>query len=170
MPPDLWRTKSDRLCAHLQTCEWLYQARTVLAYVSVRQEPDLSPLLTASHRWGLPRCLGKSLAWHLWSPTESPPLQPGAYGIPEPSADTPLLQPEEVDLILVPCVGCDRQGYRLGYGGGFYDRLLSDPAWSGKPTIGIVFEFAHLPSLPLDPWDRPLRAICTEAGVVMRQD
>jgi 5-formyltetrahydrofolate cyclo-ligase len=146
------------------------QAHTILAYSSIRQEPDLSPLFTRSlfsqsYRWGLPRCVGKTLMWHLWSPPEVSRLQSGAYGILEPTPDSPLLQPEEVDLILVPSVACDRQGYRLGYGGGFYDRLLSDPAWVTKPTIGIVFDFAHVPSLPIDQWDRPLQAVCTEAGI-----
>jgi 5-formyltetrahydrofolate cyclo-ligase len=69
-----------------------------------------------------------------------------------------------VDLILVPAVACDRQGTRLGYGGGYYDRLLSDPAWTNIPTVGVVFDFAYLTYLVADPWDIPLRAICTEHG------
>jgi 5-formyltetrahydrofolate cyclo-ligase len=169
LPPDLWREKSDRLCKHLQACEAVNQAKTILVYNSIRQEPDLSPLFLTSqaitsYHWGLPRCVGNSLVWHLWSPPDRSLLKPGAYGILEPAADSPLLQPGDVDLILVPSVACDRQGYRLGYGGGFYDRLLSDPAWVAKPTIGIVFEFAYLPRLPIDPWDQPLQAVCTESG------
>jgi len=165
---ETWREKSDRLCAHLQSCEQFLQARTILSYVSIRQEPDLSLLWRSpregfSRQWGLPRCVGKTLLWHIWSPDH--PLQTGAYGIPEPHADCPTLEPEAVDLILVPAVACDRRGYRLGYGGGFYDRLLSSPAWSTKPTIGIVFDFARLPLLAIDPWDLSLQAVCTEAGV-----
>lgn len=173
-----WREKSDRLCAHLQLCDRYLQARTVLSYVSIRQEPDLSPLLhlpgqdlqekdlqkkNLQKKWGLPRCVGKSLSWHIWSPDR--PLVAGAYGIPEPDSNCPTLDPEAVDLILVPAVACDCWGYRLGYGGGFYDRLLSSPAWSTKPTIGIVFEFARVPRLAIDPWDLPLDAVCTEAGL-----
>jgi 5-formyltetrahydrofolate cyclo-ligase len=59
-------------------------------------------------------------------------------------------------------VACDRQGYRLGYGGGYYDRLLSSPAWSKIPTIGVVFDFAYFPQLPFDNWDKPLQAIVSE--------
>lgn len=162
-----WRAKSDRLCLQLQIAPLLTEAKTILAYFSFRQEPDLTPLITqASDRvWGFPRCVGKSLIWHVWSPTSSLPLQSGGYGIQEPHPDCPTLEADQVDLILVPAVACDRQGYRLGYGGGFYDRLLSDPAWASKPTIGIVFDFAHLPQLPTDAWDQPLTAVCTEAGL-----
>ena len=156
-----WREKSDRICSHLQSSPLFIQAQTILAYFSFRQEPDLSPLFKdPKHRWGFPRCLDKSLSWHSWKPEE--PLQIGAYGIFEPLTNSPTLQPDEVDLILVPAVACDQRGYRLGYGGGFYDRMLSSPEWASKPTIGIVFEFAYLPYLLIDSWDKPLQAICTE--------
>jgi 5-formyltetrahydrofolate cyclo-ligase len=167
MAPEEWHDKSDRLCQHLQSSEWFTQAQTILSYVSFRQEPDLSPLWQLPQRWGLSRCVGQSLVWHLWLPQTSPPLQAGAYGIPEPQPDTPTLDPDEVDLILVPAVACDDRGYRLGYGAGFYDRMLSLSEWQNKRTIGIVFEFAHLPELPIDPWDQPLDAVCTEAGLVI---
>lgn len=166
MPPEVWQAKSDRLCLALQTASLFTTAKTILAYFSFRQEPDLMPLISqASDRvWGFPRCVGQSLVWHVWSPS-SLPLQSGAYGIPEPHPDCPTLEAHQVDLILVPAVACDRQGYRLGYGGGFYDRLLSEPVWAAKPTIGIVFEFARLPKLPIDAWDQSLSAVCTEAGL-----
>lgn len=172
--PEAWREKSDRLCAHLQANPLFTQSQTILAYFSFRQEPDLSPLFmpsdfglsdfSPSHRWGFSRCVGRSLSWHLWSPAASLPLQVGAYGILEPHANALMLHAEEIDLILVPAVACDARGYRLGYGGGFYDRMLSSPVWSTKPTIGIVFEFSRLACLPTNSWDCPLQGICTEQG------
>jgi 5-formyltetrahydrofolate cyclo-ligase len=108
--------------------------------------------------------VGKLLSWHQWSPRAEIALTAGAYGIMEPSADAPVLAAGQVDLILVPSVACDQQGYRLGYGGGYYDRLLSLPEWANQTTIGIVFEAARVVNLPIDPWDRPLKNICTEAG------
>ncbi|WP_416675507.1 5-formyltetrahydrofolate cyclo-ligase [Egbenema bharatensis] len=164
LPPEGWRQTSDRLCSHLQTHPLVTQARTILAYFSIRQEPDLSPLFALPHRWGFPRCMDETLSWHCWSPQGSMVLEINRYQIPEPPPDAPQLHADEVDLILVPAVACDRQGYRLGYGGGFYDRLLSSPEWANKPTIGIVFDWAFLPQLPTDPWDRPLQGICTDGG------
>ena len=168
MPVTEWQAKSQQLCQqlqhHLQQTSGFVEAKTILAYFSVRQEPDLSFLFCLPYVWGFPRCVGKQLFWHCWSADTNLALQTNKYGIPEPHPDAPVLQADQVDLILVPAVACDYQGYRLGYGGGFYDRLLSAPEWANKPTIGIVFEAARLPHLPVDAWDRPLQAVCTEAG------
>lgn len=163
----LWREKSDRLCTQLKQAALFQTAETVLAYFSFRQEPDLMPLFSLPKIWGFPRCMGKELVWHQWSPQSGLSLQPGAFGILEPHPSCPTLLPKDVDLILVPAVGCDRQGYRLGYGGGFYDRMLSQPEWAVKPTIGLLFDFACLPAFPVEPWDQPLSAIVTESGIVM---
>jgi 5-formyltetrahydrofolate cyclo-ligase len=167
--PSDWQAKNEAICQHLAQCEVYQNAQVILAYLSNRQEPDLSLLWTDNllpKRWGLPRCVEKDLAWHLCEPSNPEQFQVGAYGILEPIASLSILKPEEVDLILVPAVACDRKGFRLGYGGGFYDRLLSQPSWIGKPTIGIVFEFACLEQLPSDSWDYPLQSVCTEAGWV----
>jgi 5-formyltetrahydrofolate cyclo-ligase len=163
---EIWHEKSKRICFHLQNSIIFAQSHTILAYFSTRQEPDLKTIFTASGRWGFPRCVGETLVWHLWSPTDALPLQSGKFGIPEPHPDAPTLNPSDIDLILVPAVACDQSGYRLGYGGGFYDRLLSEPAWAKIPTIGIVFHFAYVPELPIDPWDRPLTGVCTEEGMI----
>ena len=160
LPSEAWQDASLRLCQQVQATALFQQAKTILAYVSVRREPDITALWALPKVWGLPRCEGEALVWHRWSLAD--PLVAGRYGLQEPAAELPTLTVEEVDLMLVPCVACDRQGYRLGYGGGYYDRLLADPAWAAKPTIGLVFEFAYLPALPSDPWDKPLTWICTE--------
>ncbi|MCC5639550.1 5-formyltetrahydrofolate cyclo-ligase [Nostoc sp. CHAB 5844] len=161
-----WREKSDRICTQLQASILSTQTKTILAYFSFRQEPDLSPLFAdTKYQWGFPRCVGNSLSWHIWTSADS--VQINSYGISEPHPDAPTIDPSEVDLILVPSVACDRQGYRLGYGGGYYDRLLSSPEWANKPTVGILFDFAFLPQLPTEKWDKPLQAISTETKFII---
>jgi 5-formyltetrahydrofolate cyclo-ligase len=166
LSPQAWQEKSHHLCIQLQNSSIFHQSQTVLAYFSFRQEADLSSLFQSdfNKKWGFPRCVEQSLIWHSWQPSQ--PLQMGAYGILEPDTHLPLIDPKTVDLILVPAVACDRQGYRLGYGGGFYDRLLSLPEWSSIPTVGIVFELAYLPQLPRETWDQPLQFVCTENQLI----
>lgn len=163
LPQNLWQEKSDRLCEQLQTLSLFREAKTVLAYFSFRQEPDLSRLFTSDRHWGFSRCVGTSLIWHEWKVGDA--LQTGNYGIQEPLPIASLIKPIQVDLILVPAVACDYQGYRLGYGGGFYDRLLADAQWSLIPTVGIIFDFARVPQLPIEPWDKRLQAVCTETKI-----
>ncbi|SKB11108.1 5-formyltetrahydrofolate cyclo-ligase [Planktothrix sp. PCC 11201] len=160
-----WKSKSDLLCQNLQHNPLFQQAKTILSYFSFRQEPDLSLLLSnTDKKWGFPRCVEQSLTWHYWQPGETYNIN--SYGIIEPDANLMQLQSSEVDLILVPSVACDAQGYRLGYGGGFYDRMLSLPEWNLIPTVGIIFDFAYLPQLPIDAWDKPLNAVCTDSQFI----
>lgn len=163
LAPEQWRQKSDRLCRVLSSCPLFVGARNILTYCSINNEPDLTPLFALpQRRWGLPRCVGDELVWHWWQPGE--PLEPGSYGIPEPAANCPTCLPAEVDLILIPAVACDRASYRLGYGGGYYDRLLARPEWGKLPTLGITFAATCRDELPRDSWDIPLWGACTEAG------
>ena len=162
--PEIWREWSDLICVHLLNCPQFIEAQTILIYQSCNQEPDLSYLFThADKQWGLPRCVDKDLIWHRWQPSEL--LVNGAYGILEPAPELPQLEPAMVDLMLVPAVAIDRAGFRLGYGGGYYDRLRADPAWRQIPSIGITFDFSCLETLPIDPWDLGLDAVCTESGM-----
>jgi len=168
LSPREWKDGSDRLCSHLMTHPAVRSARTVLAYFTFRQEPDLSALWEKHypHRktFGFPRCEGDCLRWHSWRKGEA--LLTGPFGLVEPDPTAPRLAPANVDVILVPCVGCDRQGSRLGYGGGFYDRLLGDPDWRTVPTIGVTFEMGLLAEIPTDSWDQPLHDLCTENGLM----
>ncbi|HAE05907.1 5-formyltetrahydrofolate cyclo-ligase [Richelia intracellularis] len=161
-----WQQNNNCIIKHIQSLSLFIHARTVLAYFSFRQEPDLSPLFTDnSYIWGFPRCVGRSLYWHKVISLD--PVKVGMYGILEPNENSPRINLEEVDLILVPSVACDHQGYRLGYGGGYYDYFLSSPLVRNTPTIGIIFEFAYIEKLPIQPWDIKLSGICTEIGIQM---
>lgn len=164
MDPKTWRDRSQQITERLLAQSCFKAGQTVLAYFSIRQEADLTGLWTQAGldlQFGFPRCESESrLVWHRWQLGEA--LLSGAFGILEPLLTAPELHAQAVDWILVPCVGCDRRGFRIGYGGGFYDRLLETPTWRGIPTIGITFELGLVAKLDPDPWDQPLDYICTE--------
>lgn len=165
-----WQSRSLQICEQLSQWPPFLQAQTVLAYCAIAQEPDLQALwqtIAPQKIWGFPRCVGRHLHWHRWQPGD--PWEHNRYGIPEPLTTAAAIAPEQVDLMLVPAVACDRHGYRLGYGGGFYDRLLVEPSWAGVQTVGIVFAEGYVAQLPQDAWDRPLGAVCCEQGIVMRR-
>lgn len=116
---------------------------------------------TRRRRIGLPviNKIDKTLTFHTWYP--GCPMEEDAYGIPKPK-DTEIIQPT---LLFVPCVGYGPGGYRLGYGGGFYDRTLA--ALQPKPfTVGLGYTHGFLPDLEPEPHDVPLDAILNDNGVV----
>lgn len=162
-----WQGKSSALCQqienYLENTPYINAGGTILSYFHFRQEPNLDPLFELSdYNWAVPRCVENELSWHFWQWGD--PLVKGKFGIREPLADAPLCSPEQVDLILVPAVACDARGYRLGYGGGFYDRLFEQPQWRSIPKVGIVFEEMIVAEVPVDPWDVPLDGVCTDHG------
>jgi 5-formyltetrahydrofolate cyclo-ligase len=99
----------------------------------------------------------KTLTFYAWYP--GCPMEEDAYNIPKPK-DTEIVVPT---LLFVPCVGFGPGGFRLGYGGGFYDRTLA--ALSPKPvTVGLAYSHASVPSFEPEPHDVPLAAILTDEG------
>jgi 5-formyltetrahydrofolate cyclo-ligase len=85
------------------------------------------------------------------------------FGMLEPLPSLPRIDPSKVDLVLVPGVAFDRDGGRLGYGGGFYDRLL--PLASQAAHIGVTFAELVLSAIPMEPWDFRMRWLVTPAGI-----
>ncbi len=95
-------------------------------------------------------------------------LEPGAYNIPEPGPETLRPRdPEIIDLLIVPGVGFDLDGGRLGYGGGYYDRFF-ELLKPGVPLVALAFEMQIIPDIPLEQWDRRVDMIITEQRVITR--
>jgi 5-formyltetrahydrofolate cyclo-ligase len=110
---------------------------------------------------GLPRVdkVHKTLVFHAWYP--GCPMEEDAYGIPKPK-DTEVVVPT---LLFVPCVGYGPGGFRLGYGGGFYDRTLA--TLQPQPfTVGLGYTNGWLPDMEPEAHDVPLDAVLNDNGVV----
>ena len=139
-------------------------ARTILLFYGVGREPDTTELIETLWQQGktvlLPRCLPNR-------GMEARRIVPGArlvysaYGIPEPDQECPVVARDTIDLILVPNLCCDKQGYRLGHGGGYYDRYLT--GYSGM-TVSLCPETWLQEQLPRDQYDLPVRLVLTETA------
>ena len=91
-------------------------------------------------------------------------MKKNRYGIPEPTG-TGMVQVPEIDLVLLPLVGWDRFGSRLGMGAGYYDRALQPFAQSDRPLrVGVAYRVQQVEKLPAEPWDIQLHGMLTESG------
>lgn len=143
-------------------------AKAILAYYPREGEVDVRPMLAAAlaqgKRVALPRVEGEHLmSYRLVSSLDG--LVPGAFGLLEPPADAPVYETSATDtsLCLVPGVVFDVHGYRIGYGGGYYDRFLHD--YTGA-SAGVVYRDFILPSLPRGRFDLALPVMITDGGIL----
>ena len=136
----------------------------VSGFIPYKSEITTVPLMNQLGRQGWQTCLpvviaaGQPLVFRAWSPGEA--LVPGVWDIPIPAATAPEVLP---DLLLVPLLAFDRKGYRLGYGGGFYDRTLEKLRGLKKVVaIGVAYHAQMVDEVPLGIHDAPLDYVMTE--------
>ena len=147
----------------------LYAPSMVAAYWPIRTELDPIPLLQAFMRLGTKACLpvtpaeGQPLRFHLWDGQAA--LEDGPYGTKQPSSSLPIALP---DLILAPLLAFDADCWRLGYGGGFYDRTLAALEAKGHKAhvIGIAYDEQQVEQVPKGLYDRALSAILTPSRFI----
>lgn len=133
-------------------------AGTVMVFWGVGTEPEtvglISALLASGKKVALPRCLsGGGMEARLYRGGR---LVRGLHGIPEPGEDCPLVEREAVDVVLVPALCYDKRGFRLGHGGGYYDRWLS--GYEGT-TVGMCYKELLREELPREEHDLPVKVL-----------
>ena len=157
----------DALARHLKTAFGNISKQAVVAgYMPIQSEIDCRPALHALERAGYDLCLPKVMAkdqplsFFRWS--VDAPLVMGDYGVGVPTPDAPQVVP---DIILVPLLAFDAEGYRLGYGGGFYDRTLDGlRRQKGIYAVGLAYEQQLVNAVPRDEYDQRLDMIITPKG------
>ncbi|WP_246096632.1 5-formyltetrahydrofolate cyclo-ligase [Paenibacillus sinopodophylli] len=171
---EIW---SEMACTQAQ--EWLEEqgAAAIMVYVAFRSELDFSALIEWCWRTGVdvivPRCIAMDRSMTLYYLRSWDDLQVGAYGIMEPDPDrAEMAEQVRPSVVLVPGLAFDRQGGRLGYGGGYYDRFAeaiqnvnrehADMIW-----LGAAFEEQLIDEVPLEQHDLRMSGIITERGVRM---
>lgn len=173
--------RSAAICARVAALPAYLEAHTLHCYLPIRSEVDTLPLLRDALAQGKRIVVpvveqGKRTLTHTLLPSLAErELVVGVFGTLQPRTLCPV-DDGMWDMVLVPLLAFDRAGYRLGYGKGFYDRLLALSSASTVssalsvlpvPSVGLAFAAQEAQSLPHEPHDRPLSQIVTEHEVIM---
>lgn len=157
---------SRRIAAHGLDFLGLNSSAIVSGFAAIRDEIDPAALMTWLKAEGFGLALpvmqgkGKPLLMRSWAPGDA--MAPAAWGISEPLDDKPAVDP---DVVLVPLLAFDSRGYRLGYGGGFYDRTLQRLR-KLKPIIavGLAYDEQKVDAVPAESYDERLDWVLTPTG------
>ena len=166
LPKEYCGRADEKIRGHVVTLPEYLNACTIFCFVGTDAEintmPILEHILQSGKRLGVPKCVGKGIM-EVYEIRSLDELVPGKYGIQEPKEGLALILPQEIDLALVPCLSCDENGWRLGYGGGFYDRYLAK-----TKAIRAVLCRSRLmrDEIPVDSYDLKMNYVITEKGIV----
>ena len=158
------RAAAERLLETLRRERPIAVPAVVSGFWPIKEEIDIRPLMmeffNKSCQLALPvvQGKGKPLLFRAWRPGD--PLEAGVFGTLQPSAKREVMEP---DALIVPMLACDREGWRLGYGGGFYDRTLAGlRAKKAITAVGVGFDDQLVPEVPHGPSDQRLDWLLTD--------
>lgn len=143
------------------------KAKRIMAYLSMKGEADLDPLIRQALADGkeiyIPVCLPEKQmeAGRLLSMDH---FKKGPYGLRDLPDGYEVISPEELDLVLVPGVACTKEGIRLGMGAGYYDRYLSYVPFEKR--VVTLWDFQVIADIPFEPFDQKMAQIVTEKSVI----
>jgi len=168
LPDEYVHESNEGLYLQVASLKEFAGARNIMVYHSVKREPDtiaiIKAALSAGKTVAFPYCL-RGGAMQARAASDLAGLRPAMLGIPAPADTAPLIAPEELELVIVPALTYDRAGYRIGYGGGYYDRFLRGcPAF----TVGLARERLIRDELPVEPHDVAVKCVVTELGIKCR--
>ena len=140
-------------------------SHTLFTYVSMDQEVHTHRLIEVALQDGKRVCVPRVVPGQYMDavPIKNPAndLQIGFFNVLEPIKALPPISPGEIDLVIVPGLMFDREGYRIGYGGGYYDKYLQHIS-ADCMTVGLVFQRLVVDEIPREPHDRKVKLVITE--------
>lgn len=172
LTPECQQEEAARMCRKIVDHLAFKQSKTILFYMPFRGEADVRPAIEAAWKQGkrvaLPRVDKGEKNMTLWLIDNFLQLEKGAYGILEPKKrEVAGITPAELDLVIVPGVAFDLDGYRIGYGGGYYDRFFAK--WRSVVRLGVGYSFQVVPTVYPEDHDQPLHGLITSEQVIMFQ-
>ena len=152
---------SESICKHIEEWDIFQRSEVILTYMPIKAEVNLTPLLNLypNKNWILPRIIPEEDNRMVFHPYDAARLIQHSFGMAEPAADSPVIQPQAIELTLAPGLAFDRHGWRLGYGGGYFDRFLK--IFRGV-CAGIVFHDLLIDEVPHGEHDMAMNWIITE--------
>ena len=168
--PDQKKLKDTEIRNRLFNLEEFIDAKSVLMYVSFRTEVDsfeqLSKILCLGKKLIVPLVNSKQKTLSLYEIKDITELEAGYKDIPEPNVNEDRkVELKDIDIVVIPGTGFDIKGNRLGYGGGYYDRLLSKTE-KKIPKVALAFEEQILDVVPSEPHDIKMDIIITDERVI----
>ncbi|AKF05747.1 5-formyltetrahydrofolate cyclo-ligase [Sandaracinus amylolyticus] len=167
LPAEARAARSERIWERVLARDEWAGAKTVMLFLSMRTEVDTSTPAKAAWNAGkrvcAPRVTESGLAVHEWA-RDVVPVESGSMRVPEPPEDAPLVDPGEVDLVIVPALVLDERGARIGYGAGYYDHLL--PRLTRATRIGVVFDFQLVAEVPETAGDERVHVVVTDERAI----
>ncbi len=154
-----------RLWEQMERYQQLWSGMPVYTYISYRREADTRRLVRELWKRGIPVAAPRTEdGWmEFYRIRSESDLTAGYRGIPEPVCGCEKAE-EERALVIVPGAVFDLQGYRIGYGGGYYDRFMAREP--GHETMGLAYDFQVVPRLPVEEYDLPVGKILTTSGLL----
>lgn len=158
----------EKICLHAISLPEFEKAGTVFCYVGTAEEintkPVLEKVLETGKRLGVPKCISKGIM-KVCEISSLEELEEGHYGILEPREGCSYMEPEEIELALVPCVTCSREGMRLGYGGGYYDRYMEQTTCV---KAVLCREKLMEEDIPAEEHDKKMDVVISEEGIIRK--
>ena len=155
MTEEMIREKGEALARQFFGTEEYRTAKSIYGYLPYNQEVRTVPMLEQALRDGkrvaVPKCYDDEMRF-IWMDDLSQ-VEKGYAGIPEPIADGPVAD-DETALVLMPGLAFDREGHRIGYGGGFYDKFLAKEG--NHPTLALCYDFQMMENLETEEFDIPV--------------
>lgn len=161
LPVDYRHKADQQIFQKIINSDTYQKSDTIFCFVSTEEEINTHPIIEHAINTGkcvvVPKCIAKGIM-HACQIQCFDDLKPGRYGIMEPKEHCKCVQPADIDLAIIPCLSCNSKGYRIGYGGGFYDRYIHNETFI---KLAICYEQLICEDIPTEPFDEKVDIIIT---------